>query len=58
MCIFLFLINKDVVVEVVIGSGKILVFVVLVFEILRKRGSWMKKEIGVIIIILIREFVI
>lgn len=57
-CIPLFLTNKDVAAEAVTGSGKTLAFVVPVLEILRKRGSWTKKEIGAIIITPTRELAI
>lgn len=57
-CIPLFLSNKDVATEAVTGSGKTLAFLVPVLEILRKRGSWSKKEIGAIIVTPTRELAI
>lgn len=54
-CIPLFLSNKDVAAEAVTGSGKTLAFLVPVLEILKKRGSWSKTEIGAVIITPTRE---
>ncbi|XP_023223506.1 ATP-dependent RNA helicase DDX55-like [Centruroides sculpturatus] len=54
-CIPLFLANKDVVVEAVTGSGKTLAFVIPLLEILLRKTSLKKKDVGAIVISPTRE---